>query len=732
MSFRFYSQLESVDCGPACLRMVLAHHGKDYSLNELKDLCHVTRVGITLHDIISAAKNTGFDTSAARATIEQIEELPLPAILFWRQEHYVVLHKIERKRDGERLFHVADPAYGKIQLREESFQREWMRNETKGVILLLQPADDFASHVPNAAYQEQGIKRLVEYGYKAVQSHKGSFSLASLFFGVAMITNWLTPILFQRMIDQGVLPKSMSIVLYILLAQFFVFAGNIVSDYFSSKILLNVNFKLGMGFLSDFLFKIIRLPVKFFDIRLNTDLIQRMDDQERLQGFLTHRLTGFAIALFNLIAFSIIIFYYSAYSFLIYLFFSAASIAWTVLFLERRKVLDYSRFSVMAENKNNVYEMIMGMPEIKINNAQHAKISAWQLNQEKLNGILLRGLHLNYYQLFGVNTFNKMKDIAIIGLCAYLVINNRMTLGIMMSISYILGQLTRPIEQIVDFLRSAQDARLSFDRMEEIQRKEDENCGSSLPVATTLKSGFTIDRISFKYEGSYNQFVLRDVSLCIPKGKITAIVGTSGSGKTTLLKLLLGFYYPQQGSVLLNGQPFNQLDVSQWRSKCGVVMQDGYIFSGTIAQNIAIAEEKHDADRLRTALHMACIDEFVDSLPMGFNTKIGKSGIELSGGQKQRLLIARAVYKNPDFIFFDEATSSLDANNETRIMHNLDRFFQGKTVVVIAHRLSTVRNADQIIVLDKGSVVEMGHHHELVSNRNSYYELVRNQLELGN
>lgn len=732
MKFTFHAQLESVDCGPACLQMILTHLGKVYTLNELKARCHVSRVGITMHDMVGAAKGLGLAASVVKVTPEQIHTIPLPAVLFWRQEHYVVLYNISANaKGGEEVYYLADPAYGKIQLTSELFYREWSQNDTKGIALLLAPLEAFSTRAPDPAFQDKGLKEITSFGARAIQGHKATLSIAFVLFCLAMVTNWLAPLLFQRMIDKGVLPKTMSVVTTVLAAQFVLFLSNIFADYMSSKLLLNVSFKLGMNFLTDFLFKVTRLPIKFFDVRLNTDLIQRVEDQERLQNFLTYRLTAFVIAVLNLLVFSAMVLFYNLYSFGIFLVFSIASICWTTLFLEKRKVLDYSRFSVSAENKNNLYEMILGMAEVKVNNAQHAKLRRWQMNQTKLNDILLRALHLNYYQLFGVNTFNKIKDIAIIGLCAYLVINNRMTLGVMMGISYILGQLNRPIDQIVDFIRSAQDAKISFDRMDEIQQKEDENTGPRSPISHELAFGFDISQISFKYEGSYNSFVLKDVTCCIPKGKITAVVGTSGSGKTTLLKLLLGFYYPQIGDICIDNHKLNEVDIEEWRKRCGVVMQDGYIFSGTIAENIAISDENHDADRLISALDTACISEFVQRLPMGINTKIGKSGVDLSGGQKQRLLIARAVYKNPDFIFFDEATSSLDANNESRIMANLDRFFEGKTVVIVAHRLSTVRNADQIIVLDRGKIVEIGSHHELVESRNAYYELIKNQLELG-
>ncbi|OWP61571.1 ABC transporter ATP-binding protein [Hymenobacter amundsenii] len=730
MSFKFYPQLESVDCGPACLQMVLAHLGHRYSLSELKSLCNITRLGITLHDIINGAKKTGLDASPVKATVEQLEGVPLPAVLFWRQEHYVVLYSITQDKAGP-VYNIADPAYGKIQLTQELFQKEWCKNEPKGFVLILHPSNKFGEFQPSKEHSDSNYAEVLKFGRDAVGKFKGKFAIAFFLFMLAMATGWVMPFLLQAIMDLGVTPKKLDIVLIILFAQLCLFVGNSVSDFYSSKFLMNISFNLGLKFLHDFLFKLIKLPISFFDIKLNTDLIQRVEDQDRLQGFLTYKLLSFSIAVLNLVAFSLIILYYNAILFLIFLVFTVVSIGWTMLFLEKRKILDYSRFSILAENKSNIYEMISGMPEIKLNNAQSAKLNRWQATQEKLNAVILNALNLNYYQIFGVTFFNKVKDLLIIALCAYFVINNKITIGVMMSVSYIIGQLARPVDQIVDFIRSAQDAKLSFDRMHEIQHKSDENIVSQ-PLPSDMVSGFCIDSMSFKYEGSYNKFVLNNLSICIPKGKTTAVVGTSGSGKTTLLKILLGFYYPQKGDVYIDNHKLSEINVNDWRGRCGVVMQDGYIFSGTISENIALADEVCDLLRLNKAIETACIGEFIGSLPMGINTKIGKSGIDLSGGQKQRILIARAVYKNPDFLFFDEATSSLDANNESKIMQNLTEFLHGKTVVIIAHRLSTVKNADQIIVLDKGTIIEAGHHDELISNRSSYFELVRNQLALGN
>lgn len=733
MRFQFFPQLEFMDCGAACLRMVAAHYGKDYSLKELRQICNITRIGITLSDLTEGARKIGFDSNAAKASLQQLLTVPLPAIIVWRQEHYVVLYNVTKDKSGNLCFFIADPAYGKIQINQVEFEKAWISNAEKGVVVLFSPSNSASHYEPTLRSKEDGSERkaILDLAKKTITNHKYHFVQAFALFCLALVSNWTLPVLFQKIIDQGVLLKDIGTVGILLAVQFTFFLGNVVSDYLSSKLLLKISFNLGINLLSNFLYKLIKLPISFFDARINTDLLQRIEDQDRIQNFITYRLIHFTFSIFNLLAFSIIILLYNPSSFFIFISASTCSVIWTFIFLEKRKVLDYSRFAIQTENSNNLYELIAGMPEIKINNAHYLRVNKWKHTQERLNQVVLRALHLNYLQIFGVNVFNKIKDIAITGLCAYFVINGEMTLGVMMSISYILGQLNGPIDQLVDFVRNAQDASLAFNRMHEINQKPEENLNYVNPLPDIVHRGISLSKLSFKYHGSYNSFVLNDIDLFIPKNKITALVGTSGSGKTTLMKLLLGFYHPQKGGIYLDGEDLASLNLDQWRSKCGVVMQDGFIFSGTVAENIALAEEKYDPDRLKSAIEIACLD-FVYQLPMGVHTNIGKIGVELSGGQKQRILIARAVYKNPDFIFFDEATSALDANNESKIMNSLNAFLKGKTVVIIAHRLSTVKNADQIIVLETGKIVERGTHEELIEDKNYYFRLVKNQLELGN
>ncbi|WP_223654333.1 peptidase domain-containing ABC transporter [Hymenobacter psoromatis] len=729
---KFYPQLESTDCGPSCLRMVLSYYNRTLTLNQIKSFFTITKVGISIHDIFVAAKSFGMDSLVVKISIEQLSEIPLPVILHWKQDHFIVLYGIVKKNDIITKLSIADPAYGKINLSIEDFENNWINNDEKGVALVLIPDGNFFEPIQGLPLADENVlKRVLLFTKKNIKGNSSSLLAATLFFLVAMITNWSLPIFFQKVIDLGIGHKNLSIVIILLLAQFAIILGNAVSDFANSKILLKVGFNIGIKMLKDFLLKVISLPISFFDNRINSDIIQRIDDQERLQSFLTYKLLSFIIAIANFIVFSGMIFYYNKVSFLICLTSSIFSITWMTLFLEKRKMLDYSRFSFASENKNNIYEIISGMSEIKINNAENKKINRWQEVQNNLNSIVLHSLNLNYYQLFGVNVLNRAKDVLIIAICADQVIKGKMTMGVIMTISYLLGQVTRPVEQIVDFIRNLQDATLSFERMYEVQQREEEKFNLNTSLPTSINNGFKIKDVSFKYPGSYNKLVINRINVEIPLNKTTAIVGASGSGKTTMLKLLLGFYYPQSGEILLDDIVFSELDVKYWRKQCGVVLQDGYIFSGTIGENISLSDTNIDEEKLISALNIACLHEFVLNLPMGYHTKIGRTGIELSGGQKQRLLIARAVYKNPTFIFFDEATSSLDANNERQIMINLQSFFKNKTVVVIAHRLSTVRNADQILVLEKGSIVESGTHIELINNESYYYNLIKNQLELG-
>jgi len=730
MGFPHFHQLEAKDCGPTCLRIIAKAYGKKYSLAELKDACMVTKQGVSLQDLINGAEKLGMDSLSVKVPLQNVAELPLPAILYWRQEHYVVLYKVADSSKG-RQYYISDPAFGKIKLNEPTFTSAWVGNDGMGIALLAEPNDAFHEKQPRPVSYKRDIANAKEYISNIVKKNLGKTVLATVLVLIAMAATWMFPSIFRRMIDEGVLTKNLNVVYALLLMQVVVFLSQVIADSLSSILLMQINFKISVQFLIGYLYKLIRLPLRMFDNKVNSDLLMRMDDSDRIQSFLTHHVLEFLLAFINLTIFSIMLLSYSAVSFGIFAIFSLTSIVWTVLFLNRRKRLDYARFAVSSETRNNIYELITEMPEIKINNAHGNKIGQWQKLQMKLNSIKIKALFLNYYQLIGSNFFNRMKVIVITGICAYTVINGNMTLGVMMTVGFILGQLNGPIDNIIAIIRGLQDAKLSYNRLEDIQRLKDEVEGKSITLKEAPSSSIDLENVSFKYDGSHCPMVLKGVDVSIPVGKITAIVGSSGSGKTTLLKLLLGIYEPVDGRIMLDDTDLSNVVPDTWRNRCGVVLQDGFIYSNTYAENIALADEKPDMERVKYAAELACISEFIESLPLGYHTRIGKAGINLSGGQKQRILIARAIYRDPEFIFFDEATSSLDANNEMKILRNLQQFFVGRTVVIIAHRLSTVRNADQIIVLEKGQIVERNNHEGLIKARGRYFDLVRNQLELG-
>jgi len=730
MRFPHYHQLDARDCGPTCLKIIAKFYGKKYSVEELKDNCSVTRQGVSFQDLIDGAGKMGFDTLSLEIPVDKITDIPLPVILFWRQEHYVVLYKIKKDKSGL-LFYISDPSFGKISLSSELFFKQWMGTSDKGVALLLEPNENFESKIPIEVPYWNPVLKVGHNFLSVLKKEYLKVIVASVLIIVSMGFTWYLPTLFRRTIDEGISQKNLTIVYGLLGTQLIIFLSQVFSDSISSVLLMQLNFKISLKFLVEYLHKLIRLPVKIFDNKINSDLMMRMDDNDRIQSFLTHYSLEFLLSSISLAVFAAMLYHYNVVAFLVFFALSSLSIIWTLSFLSKRKILDYSRFSISSETRNNIYELITEMPEIKINNAHKNKIHQWETLQSKLNRINLKSLYLNYYQLIGSNFFNRIKDIIITGVCAFFVIHNAMTLGVMLTIGYILGQLNRPIENIINIIKGMQDAKLSFNRLYDIQRLTDEDTGRTDKLSENRGSAIILDSVSFKYEGSFNPYVLKDISLTIPLGKITAIVGSSGSGKTTLLKLLLSIYSPTIGEIKIGSQNLNDLVAENWRSKCGVVLQDGFIYSNTYAQNIALADEDPDMNKVIAASKLACIDNFIESLPLKYNTVIGNSGTGLSGGQKQRILIARAVYKNPDFIFLDEATSSLDATNEKQILNNLQNFFVGRTVVIIAHRLSTVKNADKIVVLENGELVEVDNHVELVKAKGKYYELVKNQLELG-
>ncbi|MCE8828601.1 peptidase domain-containing ABC transporter [Bacteroides fragilis] len=729
MRFPFKRQLDNADCGPACIQMIAAYYGKNVSLSRLKEYCHVTRLGISLKDVIDGCQQIGLKAIAVHIGYQKVRQMPLPAILYWKQEHYVVLYQIEQKKDNT-LFYIADPDFGKTKLEESLFLDTWALDNQQGVGIVIEPTSTFFE-LPQ---EKQTIKSKVgKYfsTFKYLSEHKRNLVFLLLLSAATFVCSLLIPILLQKIIDDGVGLKNINTVVLLLMAQLSLFVGSQLSAIVNNYILYKTGLKVGMKISTQYIYKLVRLPIHFFDTKLGTDLLQRLNDEDKIRNFLTYTVSSLLFVVLNLLIYSCILIHYNWYVFIIFLLFSTVSIGLTQIILRVRKRLNYTLFSGWSKKKNIENELVYGMMDIKMNAAHNLFLLQWTKLQNTINSQLLKSLYYESGISSGTSFFNTLRDVLITGGCALFVIKGEMSIGVMMTITYILGQLSGTISQAVNYGKTSQDSNLAYTRIEEILNIPNENDGKQVEDMRIQEQGFALRNLSFKYEGSFNPYVLNEISVDIPLHRVTAVVGASGSGKTTLLKLLLSFYYPQKGSLSLGGISMNRLNTDEWRKRCGAVMQDGYIFSGTIAANIALAEETPELARLKQAARIACIDEFIERLPMQYYTKIGKAGVDLSGGQKQRILIARAVYKNPEFIFFDEATSSLDATNEKEIMGNLKEFYKNKTVVIIAHRLSTVKDADNIIVLDNGFVVEQGSHTDLTTRKGKYYHLVKNQLELG-
>lgn len=716
-----------MDCGPTCLRMISKYYGKSIELAQFRTLSSTTREGSSLLGIGEAAEKIGFRTIGVKVSYEMLlADVPLPCIAHWNQNHFVVIYKIRKGK-----IYIADPGHGLLSYSKEEFLKAWKSDVNEGILLILEVTPEFYNEDDPIISKEQksrGFSFLFRYlfRYKSL--------LIQLIIGLitGSLLQLIFPFLTQSIVDIGVQNNDVKFIYLILFAQLMLFLGRTTIEIIRSWILMHISSRINISLVSDFFVKLMKLPIAFFDTKMTGDIMQRINDHHRIETFLTSTSLNVLFSFVNLIVFGFVLAYYNLTIFSVFIIGSLLYFVWILFFLKRRADLDFKRFQQNSQNQSKVMELITGMQEIKLHNAERQKRWQWERIQVRLFKISIKGLALEQTQNAGSNLINELKNIFITFLSAKLVIDGEITLGMMLSISYITGQLNSPIIQLVGFTQSLQDAKLSLERLSEIHNKENEE-----PIFTEQSAdiennaSIELKKLSFQYVGMQNEMVLDNLDLLIPANKITAVVGTSGSGKTTLMKLLLKFYEPIRGEINVGNLKLNQVSPKAWRSKCGVVMQEGVIFSDTIANNIAVGVDKIDNERLKHAVVIANIKEHIETLPLGFNTKVGMEGIGLSTGQKQRLLIARAVYKNPDYLFFDEATSALDANNERVIMNNLNQFFKGKTVVVIAHRLSTVKNADQIVVLDKGKIVELGSHNELTANRGYYYELVKNQLELG-
>ncbi len=726
--FPFYRQPDHMDCGPTCLRMIAKHYGRVVSLQKLRSMTETTREGSGMNFVASAAENIGFRSLGVKIDFEMLQkDAPLPCIVHWRQNHFVVVYKITKKQ----VF-VADPAHGLLEYSHKEFIENWIgKNATKtteeGIALLLEPTPKLKQKEEDDEHQnKQGLSFLFKYLFRYKKF------LVQLVLGLlaGSLLQLIFPFLTQSVVDIGIRDQDINFVYLILIAQLFLFIGRTSIELIRSWILLHLSTRINISLISDFFIKLMNLPIAFFDVKMTGDIMQRINDHQRIENLLTGTSLNTLFSMMNLIVFGGVLAWYDWKIFAIFLVGSILYFVWVTLFLKRRKDLDYKRFSQMSDEQSKVMELINGMQEIKLHNAERQKRWSWEYLQARLFKISTKSLALEQTQTIGSGFINELKNILISVFSAKLVIDGEITLGMMMAISYIIGQLNSPIQQLIQLVYSVQDAKIALERLSEIHNKDDEEkVDSGNIVDLPENAGFEINDLHFRYTGNEDE-VLKGIDMEIPANKVTAIVGSSGSGKTTLMKMLLKFYDPSAGEIKIGGMNLSNVSPKAWRDISGTVMQEGYIFNDTIAHNIAVGVDRIDKERLRKAVKVANIQSYIEELPLAYNTKIGQDGVGMSTGQKQRLLIARAVYKNPEYIFFDEATSALDANNEKVIMENLNTFFKDRTAVVIAHRLSTVKNADQIVVLEAGMIVERGTHTELVAKKGRYYELVKNQLEL--
>lgn len=730
--FPHYLQLDAADCGPTALRMIAKYYGMEYSAEMLRRHCYISRSGVSMLGISYAAKHLGFRTTGVHITFEQLaEEAKFPCILHWNQNHFVVCYGIKKNKSGKYKIHISDPASQRLTYTKEEFERCWIgpnaEKDSNGVALMLEPGDDFGMVEDEYKKNSRSMLSFAHY-FTSYRSMIGQLMLAMI---VGSLIQMVLPFLSQAMVDRGINGRNMNVITLILLAQLGFFVATLSIDYVRSWIMLHMNSRIDIQLIADFLIKLTAMPLQFFDSRMTGDILQRIGDHGRIKNFLLSNSMRIVFSLINFVVFLAILAYYNIVVMTIFVAGNTLYVVWISFFMRYRRELDIKRFNQSAQEQSKMIQLVQGMQDIKLNNCERQKRWEWERIQVKLFQIGLKGLRIGQIQQSGSVFFTQTTHILIYYIAAKSVVEGSMTLGMMMSLTYIIGQVSAPIGEFIGFAQSFQDAKISLERLNEIHAQDDEETGidkkqSVLPS----KCDIEIKNLSFSYNGSEDELALRNVDLFIPAHKVTAVVGESGCGKTTLIKLLQGFYEPTHGSIKVGDIALSDINPHVWRAATGSVMQDSFIFSDTIANNIAVNSDEADKEQMEKAAHMACIDDFVKSLPLGYDTIIGMEGKGVSQGQRQRILIARAIYKNPEYIFLDEATNSLDATNEAEIMENLHRFYEGRTVVVSAHRLSTIRDADQIVVMSHGEIVERGTHEELLENRGRYYELVKYQMNV--
>ena len=731
MSITCIKQRDLMQCGAACLTMVCRHYGLKYSLDDISDMCPSTTEGVSMLGLNETAEALGFDVMCAKDTVNNLREGILPAILHWRQNHFVVLYKIRKNR-----FYIADPQKGKISYNYTEFSKYWFcsrsNNLDKGIVMYLNPTRNLKNMPDNTLSEAKEDQKSFRFLLGYIKQYRKYFAQIILGMLLGCILQLIMPFLTQSIVDLGINNKDIGFIWMILLGELMIVLGRTVTDFIRRWLLMHISMRINISLVSDFFIKLLKLPMSFFDSKLMGDLLQRMGDHGRIQSFLTTDVLSMALNIMSFIIFGIVLCIYDSVVFSIFLIGTIIYALWISVFLRKRKILDYELFEQQSINQDKTYQFITSMQEIKLQDCERRRRWEWEDTQADLFNVQMKSLKLQQTQEAGSIFINEIKNILITVFAATAVIKGDITLGAMLAIQYIVGQLNSPVEQLMQFVYSLQDVKISLERINEIHRSKNEETTENHITSFDRNKSIHIQEIDFKYDPHAPVYTLENISFEIPEGKVTAIVGASGSGKTTLIKLMLGYYPVMDGVIAIAGRDINEYNLKWWRHHCGVVMQDGVIFSESIARNIAVDDQEIDIDRLRNAARIANIHDYVMSLPLKYNTKIGQDGVGLSQGQRQRILIARAVYKDPDFIFLDEATNALDAKNERAIVENLAEFYRGRTVVVVAHRLSTVRNADQIIVLDSGHVVETGDHDSLIGKKGAYYNLVKNQLELGN